>query len=296
MRRRGQATILFCPGNVGLANRLRALLGYIALCRCLGARCTMLWSKEVGCDTRFDRLFEPHPGVELISPREVSRRHDPACTAAAMLSPWFRQIWLNHGSGLVSWVRYEAAVRRALRELQPRAGIQDVVERFAREHGLDACRGFHIRTTDLTQAVRYAARKSGAQGTPHLSRLEGFFREMDRRPRERFFVATDDSSVQARIARRYGERAIFYPKPYRLSMTRWRQGMRTKQLTFGDRTTEVRDGLIEMRLLGRCREIVGTHRSSFSKFAAVWGNVPYWEIRGVACRRRSLPLEAISDR
>lgn len=296
MRRRGQATIIYCPGNVGLANRLRGLLGYIALCRTVDAHCGMLWTKEIACDTPFLKLFEPHPGVELIGPRAVNRRLADSRTAAAMLSPWFRQIWRYHGTGLVSWRRFEKAVLKALGELKPRKRIREEVERFARDQGLERCRGFHIRTTDLVTAQRYIARKLGGKRLEKLSRLDAFLREMDRRPRERFFVATDDSSVEARLKRRYGDRVIFYPKTYRLSMSRWREGARRKRLGFGSRTTRVRDGLVELLLLGRCREIIGTHRSSFSKFSAVWGGVPYREIRGTRCHRLRLPLETISDR
>lgn len=296
MRRRRPATIIFCPGNVGLANRLRGMLGYVALCRCLRARCGLLWTKEVACDTPYLRLFEPHPGVELVSPRRINRRLEDPRTAAALLSPWFRQIWLNHGAGLVAWRRYEAEVFRALAELRPRPRLRQEVERFAREHELAACRGFHIRTTDLTRAARHVARRAGSKRPPVLSELEGFLREIDRRPKERFFVATDDSAILVRLKRRYGERMVAYPKRYRMSMTRWRRGVRRRTLGFGSRTTEVRDGLIELMLLGRCRGVVGTHRSSFSKFAAVWGGVPYREVRGTRCVPLRLPLEALNDR
>jgi hypothetical protein len=43
--------------------------------------------------------------------------------------------------------------------------------------------------------------------------------------------------------------------------------------------------LSEMWLLGRCHQVVGTYYSSFSKFSAIWGRVPYFEVIGDQIKR-----------
>jgi hypothetical protein len=105
-----------------------------------------------------------------------------------------------------------------------------------------------------------------------VSSLDGFMDEIRTRIRSMpVFLSTDDAGLESMFQRRFPELVVF-PKRYE---------------QVGVRTTPIADALSEMLLLGRCRRIVGTYFSAFSKFSAIWGEVDYFEVTGRECSRSS---------
>lgn len=106
--------------------------------------------------------------------------------------------------------------------------------------------GVHVRRTDHKAATR-------------ISSLEHFIAAMHLLGRERpYFVCSDDATVTAALLAQFPN--AFTSK---LSCTR-------------DTLPGILHGLVTMLTLSRCQLIIGSARSSFSHFSAIYGNIPLW--------------------
>jgi hypothetical protein len=256
--------IVFRAGGYGLANRLRALVGYQALARLLNVPFYLCWVSDPSCEARFEELFDSP--INLIEPRDLETLPDATVFRQAL---WFDRILDLVGTHAFSRGDYLAEVRQCLRQLSPSRQLMRTVEDFSSRHGLADSLGVHIRHTD--NLTFYA----GWETLPDfdfrsISSLDGFMDEIRTRiPSMRVFLSTDDAVLEAKLKQAFPN-LVTFPKRYAL---------------VGVRTTPIADALSEMLLLSRCRRIVGTYYSSFSKFSAIWGETDYFEIRGRECSR-----------
>jgi hypothetical protein len=149
--------------------------------------------------------------------------------------------------------------RACCRELRPAAPIARRVEAFAAQHFGDGCvLGVHIRRGDALAGPRAAS---------HLrSSDESFSREMQDRldadPDLRFFLATDCEKTQAGFQQRFGDRLLCAEKPFVASV-------------FGAPKQGQADALVDLLLLSRCGEVLGTYASTFGRMAAHVGGVRF---------------------
>jgi hypothetical protein len=299
-------TILFTAA-CGLANRLRALVGCRVLADALGAPLYVDWVANGACSARFDELFE-YEGWEKArfvgtSEFERLRRNEEATLIIG--EPWFTEIWASHGRSLSSEADFHQQALMHLRRLRPERELQARVDSFLAEHELAACTGVHIRSTDNVHDYEVLARSSAGFDREKISRLEGFMALIDARVAagERVFLCTDNQSVEKQIRARH-EAVSSYSKAY--DTRGFERHVKRNYERFGLlhravdlfraagarpaaesswRTTSVGDGLIDLLLLSRCREIVGTYYSSFSEISALIGDVPLAMMEG----NRSVP-------
>jgi hypothetical protein len=265
--------LIFHARTGGLANRLRALVGYQALSRGLGVPFGLVWEVNRRCDTSFTDLFE-QPDFELLPPAAMAELGQDADVEVHEPAIWFNAIWRQVGQGRVEQGDFVGHVKGCLDELTPLEEISDVVERFGDAHPLETMTGVHIRYTDNLQAFEHWATRPGpAFDYASVSTIEGFVAAMERRKARRFFLATDNPDVESMLAGRFGDRLIVFPKQYRNIVGRY------------GRTTSMPSALVDLLLLSRCREVIGTYYSSFSKLAAVIGGGAYYEIQGRRCIR-----------
>src|SRR5688572_3375130 len=134
--------LVFHARKGGLANRLRALVGYRALSRCLGVRFGLAWEVNDWCEAPFEALFRAD-GVELVAPGDGAEVHEARS--------WFDAVWETCGRGRVEWSDYIAEVGRCLAELTPVAEIAAQVDRFLEANRPWPRVGVHIRHTDNLQ-------------------------------------------------------------------------------------------------------------------------------------------------
>jgi hypothetical protein len=206
--------------------------------------------------------------MNLIDPLDLERL--PADVAIFREGLWFDQIWETLGAKAFSWPDYLAQVHQCLQQLRPHPELLQTVEEFSCRHHLKDALGVHIRNTDNLTAYAGWSERSTDFDCHSISSLEGFTGEIRTRlPSMPVFLSTDDHRLEEML-RRTLPGLITFPKQYR---------------TVGARTSPIADALCEMLLLSRCRRIVGTYYSSFSKFAAIWGEAEYFEIRGRECAR-----------
>lgn len=305
-------TILFTAA-CGLANRLRALVGCRALADGLGARLCVDWVANGACNARFDELFDCE-GWETVRFVETSeferlRRNDDAILIEG--APWFTEIWAAHGGPFSSEGDFSRQALAHLRRLRPVRELQARIDAYLAVHELAECTGVHIRSTDNVHDYAVLARASAGFDRAKVSRLEGFIALIDARVAagDCVFLSTDNQSVEQQIRARH-EAVSSYSKAFdtrgferhvkrnyerfgRLhrAVDRFRAAVARTPVESSWRTTSVGDGLIDLLLLSRCREIVGTYYSSFSEVSALIGDIPLAMMEG----DRSVP-DAFTER
>jgi hypothetical protein len=278
-RQASSDALVFHASGVGLANRLRALVGYQALSECLDLKLSLLWTADTFCNAEFRDLFEP--SVPVLTPeRWRENLSSRLCTAP----DWFHDIWRDHLSTTVAWPDFLRIALQKLSALEPRDVLARTADTFASKHGLSGMLGVHIRYTDNVVAYRSIARSDGGFNTKRISSMQGFVDEIGRYVSGGggVFLATDNPDVEQFLRRRFGARILTYSKDY------------FAQSACTLRTSTVSEALIEMLLLGRCAAILGTYYSSFSKLSAIWAGVPYYEVNGRDCVQYDLTAPPVS--
>lgn len=179
---------------------------------------------------------------------------------------WFLDIWRQRLSDRVPRSEFLLKVRGFLDRLIPVCSIRERVDAFASAHELENALGLHIRHTGNVIEYETQAGISPSFDIRRISSLQGFLREIESHlVSGKVYLATDNRRIEKFCVQRYGKPLLTYPKQYKDG---------------GLRTSTMEDALIEMTLLGRCREIVGTYYSSYSQFAAIWSNTAYSEVIG----------------
>jgi hypothetical protein len=275
--------IVYCSGNSGIGNRLRGLVGYWALSRCLEVPFSLCWQNNLGCEAEYPTLFA-RPALELV---EQARAAEQARTGAANVfsrAAWFDSVWQEDGGASIPRGRFLEEVAACIREIAPHPAVREKVDRFSILHHLPARVGAHIRHTDNRQEYKNWKSVSAKFNMTKTSSLEGFYLALDSAAKSApIFLATDNSTVERKCRKRYKERIVTYPKQYHRIPLWARLKARLRGRNEPRRTSSVEDAVTEMFLLSRCRCVLGTYYSSFSKFSAMLNGADYREIQSESC-------------
>jgi len=274
--------VIFLAEDGGLANRLRALVGYQALAELTDTNFYLCWVPNKWCDACFEDLFIPE-GIYLIKPAELSDYLKDLSTNIYSQCLWFNQIWETYLEPQVHWEQFSEVALEYLTRLQPHQTVLDRLDRFLKEYDLSSAIGVHIRWTDNLKGNEQ--RKMDATFDPaHISKIEGFQRFIDDQihtsPAKKIFLATDNPDVEKDFRKKYGQNLIVFPKKY-LRNRSFFSLLKNNKAPDSLRASSIEDALIEMLLLAKCQTILGTYYSSFSKLSALWGSKAYYEVRGV---------------
>jgi hypothetical protein len=255
----------------GLGNRMRAVASAVVLARAVNRDLDIVWMKRPDFNAAFDELFD---SVTALQWARRSRQTDTIRTLAAALCNRFAgvsccvgehdfpEIWRG-GIDLVALARDER--RLLIRTCQELGRTDDALAFFKPIASL------RERIDAITS--RFCAHTIGVhvRGTDHPtarieSPLSAFTAAMDsaiaRDADVRFFLCTDEPSVERDFVARYRERVVTHPK------------------TLNRNTLAgIHDAVIDLFALSRTRQILGTHWSSFSDVAARVGNVPLEVVR-----------------
>jgi len=251
--------IVFRAEGCGLANRLRAMVGYQALARLHKLPFYLRWVADPSCPCEFSDLFcSPikamgHQALRSVSPSAIYQE-----------AIWFDQIWERWGADL-DWATYLREVHGCLKELTPRLKLAEELAEFDRRHSLSDAIGIHIRNTDNLATYAEWTKNYTDFDPRQISTIAAFIDVIRAHIGSRtVLLATDDPELEKELKQKFPA-LLTFPKAYDLTQLR---------------TTPMDAAVSEMWLLGRCRRIVGTYYSSFSKFSAVWGKVPYFQVTG----------------
>lgn len=108
--------------------------------------------------------------------------------------------------------------------------------------------GLHIRRTDNVESIRHSPDEMFIARINEIRRSD---------PQARFYLATDDSATKEKFKSLFGDIIVT-------------GDFKAERNTVGG----IADAVTEMFVLSRCRQIIGSHYSSFSEAAAMLGGVP----------------------
>ena len=265
-----QTRLLIARVYGGLANRLGTLISaQIAAARC-DRHVVLHWELNKNLNCRFNDLFDASTGVEVahiarrergmerwgfgpaVRPRWRSRKRlhqddvdDSAFTQIHTLPEdvvWIRTCHTFQPAGMTE-ADFQHEFTGRLNALTLAAPVQQRIDEFRAQHITNNTVGVHVRRTDHKKAI---ARSTNDQFIAQMQRL------IDELPDARFFLCTDSPDVRELLAGRFGSRVFHYPTE---SLAR-------------NQPVGIRDALIEMRLLGHTRLILGSFGSTFSRLAA----------------------------
>jgi hypothetical protein len=259
--------MVFTSRTSGLANRLRALVAYQALSQMLEVDFYVDWVPDAPCDERPETLIElgDFNFIDDATFQTLRQRKDVSVVSRSV---WFDIAWQAYLVGRFSWPDYARRVQACLERLRPCGDIEAEVDAFSARHAFNRWCGVHIRQTDNVGAYPSWEKNAPAFRTDRISRVDGFA-EFIAHSTDRVFLSTDNPEVERLILAQAGDRVVVFPKAYREPLAKVRI-----------RTSSIREALVEMLLLGRCRRVVGTYFSSFSIFSALWAGIEYHEMRG----------------
>jgi hypothetical protein len=274
-------SIVYYARTAGLANRLRALVGYQAMARCLGLPFFLCWVPGPSCDAEFGQLFLNCQG-DLISTETLRRFMAQQDFVVYDQNFWFDKIWKNYAREAIGWEQFCGQVKVCLEQIRPTPVIAEKAAAFIQTFGLESSAGVHIRLTDNVKEYENWARRAPDFIPEHISEIGGFENFIKDRlmenPSGRVFLATDNKHVERKMAVLFSDRIVTYPKRFKggvmLLLSRMTSRLAPR------RTSTVEDALVEMLILSKCRMIAGTYFSSFSKFSSILGTSDYMEVRG----------------
>jgi hypothetical protein len=287
--------IIYRAEHGGLANRLRALAGYQAMSHFLKVPFYMRWVPDDSCDADFVQLFDSSD-IKTLTPGEWNFLKEDGEISIFQSYNWFDKIWKTHMEDKVSWPDFARHAVRFLGNLSPKTHIAKKIEDFSELHHIHNAVGIHIRHTDNLSAYKFWIDKSAEFNPEYISKLDGFKRFIENRitsePASKILLATDNKKIERNFKELYGNNLITFRKRYKNG--RPKLSLRDLKFTVRGRTTAIEDALIEMFLLSKCRAILGTYYSSFSKFSAILGNTEYFEVRGADYARNEF-IESIKQ-
>jgi hypothetical protein len=290
----------------GLANRLRAFAGYLALARAMGIGLRVQWLCNHSCEAHFTALFEREAlgDVTFIAEDDSSFVSDPDCQAVHDYAYPFMLIYQRFGASLLQEDEFERSAISILQGLRPLPALREQIDAQAGKLEVTRAIGVHIRMTDNLNNYRQWV--EGGFDPARASRLDGFV-SLIAKARDRgeiVFLATDNDAIQRDLVQQFNnvrvvskgfQMGLFAahheykdydgrPRRFERLSRRLRGGLARLGLvatspvvarTLGaPRTTSIQDALVEMYLLSRCRRIVGTYWSSFGQIAAQMGGAP----------------------
>jgi hypothetical protein len=289
--------LLVFNASAGLANRLRALVGYRALAELRGMSFGVHWPVDRECPAAFQELFDSEGwgSVRFLSKAERDRESARAGVEVFREPDWFRAIWRKHGREVAAEEAFVARSRAHLRGLVPHEEVRHSLDGYLSAHNLGLAVGFHLRLTDNVPGL-YDWSSEGWAGSGRLPILQEFANQIEAvlkagRP---VLLSTDHPGGLRAFRARFPE-LWWYPKIYsERSGALYRAVAESKEAGLAPRIrravlgtvlrsrswrpTSMQDAVADLWLLSRCRHVVATRGSSFGPLAAEWGGVECAEL------------------
>src|SRR5690348_6532129 len=121
--------IVFKIGNCGLANRLRALVGYQAISVLLDVPFHLCWLQNKHCDASFTDLFQNQ--LSLIDPVESQKLVAQNGAEEYSKAPWFHEVFTFAGvETLASRTEFFKVVHSCLGDLKPHEEVLRRADEF----------------------------------------------------------------------------------------------------------------------------------------------------------------------
>ena len=258
----------------GLGNRLLGLGSAYAVAKKLDRKLVVMWKREVGCNIRFQELFDlPFEVVEI---SENGLKKEPV---AQILGDRAKKKWRNSADRFLECDEVEKIKEREGYEglfrlieqtpviylkafgpicevtaesysfVKPSKNIEEKGSYLFREL-TGQCVGVHVRRTDHTEAIA---------NSPLALFAERMKKELETAADTSFFVATDDKEVRRELKELLPDAKLIFPQ---------------SDVIDRDSKEGIEEAFIEMLALSKCRKILGSYNSTFSLLPSYIGNIP----------------------
>lgn len=258
----------------GLGNRLLGLGSAYAVAKKLDRKLVVMWKREVGCNIRFQELFDlPFEVVEI---SENGLKKEPV---AQILGDRAKKKWRNSADRFLECDEVEKIKEREGYEglfrlieqtpviylkafgpicevtaegysfVKPSKNIEEKGAYLFREL-TGQCVGVHVRRTDHTEAIA---------NSPLALFAERMKKELETAADTSFFVATDDKEVRRELKELLPDAKLIFPQ---------------SDVIDRDSKEGIEEAFIEMLALSKCRKILGSYNSTFSLLPSYIGNIP----------------------
>lgn len=258
----------------GLGNRLLGLGSAYAVAKKLDRKLVVMWKREVGCNIRFQELFDlPFEVVEI---SENGLKKEPV---AQILGDRAKKKWRNSADRFLECDEVEKIKEREgyeglfrlieqtpviyLKAFGPICEVTAESYSFVKpsknieEKGAylfqeltGQCVGVHVRRTDHTEAIA---------NSPLALFAERMKKELETAADTSFFVATDDKEVRRELKELLPDAKLIFPQ---------------SDVIDRDSKEGIEEAFIEMLALSKCRKILGSYNSTFSLLPSYIGNIP----------------------
>ena len=276
--RKSNGVITLVP-TYGLCNRMRAIASAKALSETIGSQLHVVWIQDSGLASRFCDLFEP---IEPIKVTEYSQLTDyltklQTCVYRSSRFPLvkyvkqklYHVILENIGTDTLSdekvvkdlcgkkvlvssFAKFYSHPLLSFDFMRPSRILSKQIDEIAKEFN-EYTVGVHVRRTDNKKSILN-------------SPTERFFEKIEEKiriqPNFNFFLATDCPDTEHRFVDKFGSRVISQKKKFNRSTT-----------------SGIQSAVIDLYLLSKTSEVIGSYHSSFSHTAADISGIPENTVR-----------------
>lgn len=247
----------------GLCNRLRVLLGALAVSEREQIPTRFVWHPDWQCEAYFDELFEPieSPWFKIVTGTFLDRpsSHKKLYLPQLLRLPFYKkQIKLFHpdrhgplADALHKWgslytnTGYQIAPysMEQIKQIRPMQELQECIDKTISRFPKNII-GVHIRRSDNHKSCE-------------ISTDEAFVNVMEQYPEAHFYIATDDEEVKWKLRETFKGRTLAQET----------DGRRDNAFSLGD-------AVVDLFCLAHTQRIIGSYWSSFSDMAAEIGGLP----------------------
>jgi hypothetical protein len=250
----------------GLSNRIKCLISSMKLAEITKRELILYWPKDPSCNCNFSDLFDND--IKEISRKEIAEIiKSKRCEIYLENLHNFKgkkRFVINFSTKIIGFRKKDLhlmfynipkdiiiEITNYLSKLKIKKDILKIVEEFSKKNFTKKMVGVHIRKGDF-QTVKS---KVGLVSSEDKF-IEEIGKEIKLSPRARLLLATEDKETENKFKRIFSNKIISYPK-------------KTKKR---EEEGSVKEALIELLLLSKCRLILGNFGSTFTEMAWFLGD------------------------
>lgn len=264
-------------GKYGLSNRIRALSGYYAISKIMGLTLSYEWYKDESCLGDFGDAFQEFDDIYLAPDFMINSPHKEGVyfvssnTSPVTCGSHPDAIFTNFSNYIDNdLVNFNNYLKEFYERLRPSNSVMMFCSTLSLSNvGSQGLLGIHVRRTDMVDhAIRLGLEPP--DDNVLISEVEKYLKYNQK---TKIFVAADNPNSINMLRAIYGDRIIAFDINWDLQKEHAANDSKIQA-----RMTTLVESVADLYILSKCDYIIGTKLSSFSTFAALWGNIKYTRV------------------